>query len=63
MATKLISSPGEVGLDFSDILAQPGVVMEVRDDVLRDLMSSSAPLERPPVNDIHSDRLPIRTCV
>jgi len=38
MTTKLISSPDTVGIDPEEIRANPGALVEVHEDVLRDLM-------------------------
>lgn len=44
--TKLISSPNNIGLDPDDIRANPGALIEIHDDVLRDLMRTPHALEK-----------------
>jgi len=46
MTTKLINSPDAVGIDPEEIRVNPGAVREIHEDVLRDLMRTSAPIER-----------------
>lgn len=46
MSTQLISAPAEVGIDPAEIAARPGSLIELRDDVLRDLMCSPHAVER-----------------
>lgn len=45
--TKLISSPDTIGIDPEEIQANPGAIVEVHEDVLRDLMRTPAAIERP----------------
>jgi hypothetical protein len=47
MTTKLISSPDTVGIDPEEIRANPGALVEVHEDVLRDLMRTPHAIERP----------------
>lgn len=46
---RLIASPADIGIDAAleaDFRANPGAVVEVHEDVLRDLMSSPHPVQR-----------------
>lgn len=45
MRHKLIASSDLAG-DVAEIRANPGAVIEIRDDVLRDLMTCPYPIER-----------------
>lgn len=51
MTTKLIASPDTVGIDPEEIAANPGAIREVHEDVLRDLMRTHHPIERPRMSD------------
>jgi hypothetical protein len=44
---KLISSLADIGKDATDFEGNPGAVREVHEDVLRDLMKTNHPIERP----------------
>lgn len=47
MRTKLIASPDEVGIDRDEIARNPGAIVDIHEDVLRDLMTTPHPIERP----------------
>jgi hypothetical protein len=51
MTTKLIASPSDVGIDPAEVVANPGALREVHDDVLRDLMNTPHAIERPSVTE------------
>lgn len=40
MSTKLIAQPADVGIDPADIAANPGAIVDIHEDVLRDLMTA-----------------------
>lgn len=64
MTTKLIESPDIVGIDPIEIVANPGAIREVHEDVLRDLMQTSHPIERPRITERADAEHPRhRTCV
>ena len=44
---KLISNPNSVGIDAEEIRANPGAIVDIHEDVLRDLMRTSHATERP----------------
>lgn len=44
--TKLIASSDNIGLDADDVRANPGALIDIHEDVLRDLMASDAPRQR-----------------
>jgi hypothetical protein len=46
MTTKLISSPDTVRIDPEEIRANPGALVEIHEDVLRDLMQTPHALQR-----------------
>jgi hypothetical protein len=67
--TRLIASPDNVGIDVDDIRVNPGTLIDIHEDVLRDLMTASAPRQRrapsigataPESGNFHAPR---RTCV
>ena len=49
--SKLISSPDTVGIDPEEVRANPGVIVEVHEDVLRDLMRTPHAIERPQLTE------------
>ena len=51
MCTKLIASPDDVGIDPEEIAANPGALLEVHTEVLRDLMTTPHAVERPRVTE------------
>lgn len=62
--TKLIASPDIVGIDPEEVAAHPGVIREIREDVLRDLMNTPHAIERPRVTERGDPDHPRRrTCV
>ncbi len=64
MTTKLIASPADIGMDPNEIAANPGAILEVHEDVLRDLMTTPHPVERPGLRDRADAEHPRRrTCV
>ena len=61
---KLISSPDTVGIDPEEIRANPGAIVDIHEDVLRDLMRTSAPIERARITERGDSEHPRRrTCV
>lgn len=64
MRTKLIDSPGTVGIDPAEVAANPGVILEVHEDVLRELMTTPHAIERPTITERADTEHPRRrTCV
>lgn len=64
MTTRLIDSPDAIGIDPAEIVANPGVIREVHEDVLRDLMQTPHAIERPGINERADSAHPRhRTCV
>ena len=64
MTTRLIDSPDAVGIDPTEVAANPGVILEVHEDVLRDLMQTPHAVERPSINErADADHPRHRTCV
>jgi hypothetical protein len=64
MTTKLIDSPDTVGIDPAEVVANPGVIREVHEDVLRDLMRTPHAIERPTITERADAEHPRRrTCV
>lgn len=62
--TKLISSPDTVGIDPEEIRANPGAIVEVHEDVLRDLMRTPHAIERPRLTERADSEHPRRrVCV
>lgn len=62
--TRLISSPATVGIDPEEIRANPGAIIDIHDDVLRDLMQTSAAIERPRLTErADADHPRRRVCV
>lgn len=51
MPTKLIDSPDNVGIDPAEVAANPGVIREFHEDVLRDLMRTPHAIERPRITE------------
>lgn len=49
--TKLIPSPDIVGIDPEEIRANPGALVEVHEDVLRELMTTPHAIERPRLSE------------
>ena len=49
--TKLIPSPDIVGIDAEEIRANPGALVEVHEDVLRELMTTPHAIERPRLSE------------
>ncbi len=49
--TKLISGPSQVGINAADVRANPGSIVDVRDDVLRELMKTPHAIERPTLSE------------
>lgn len=43
---KLISDPKQVGIDAADIAACPGAIVDIHEDVLRELMQTPHALQR-----------------
>lgn len=43
---KLIAHPSQVGIDPEEIRANPGALVEIHEDVLRDLMTTPHPIQR-----------------
>jgi len=63
MSVQLIPSPDIIGLE-EEVAANPGALIELRDDVLRDLMSSPHALELPRVIErADHDHPRRRTCI
>jgi len=61
---KLISSPDIVGIDLEEIRANPGAIVDIHENVLRDLMRTSAPIERPRITERGDSEYPRRrVCV
>lgn len=66
---KLISSPEDIGISEDILRNSPGAILEIRDDVLSDLMSSPHPVlvraghtgARSHGSGVH--RAPRRTCI
>lgn len=64
MNTKLIASPETVGIDREEIAANPGAIVEIHDDVLRDLMRTPHAIERQGLSERGDAAHPRhRTCV
>lgn len=64
MNTKLISSPDTVGIDPEEIRANPGALVDIKDDVLRDLMRTPHAIERPNLTERGDSEHPRRrVCV
>lgn len=62
--TRLISSPDTVGIDAEEIYANPGALIEIHEDVLRDLMRTSAAIERPRISErVDGEHPRRRVCV
>lgn len=62
--TKLITSPDAVGIDPDEVRTNPGVLVEIHADVLRDLMRTPHAVERPNLNERADAEHPRRrTCV
>lgn len=62
--TKLITSPDAIGIYPSDFINNPGVIHDIHEDVLRDLMQTSHAIERPRINERgDADHPRRRTCV
>lgn len=47
MTTKLIPHSDNVGIDPEEIRANPGALIDIHEDVLRDLMKTPHAIERP----------------
>lgn len=64
MTTKLVASPDLIGIDPDEVAANPGVIREVHEDVLRDLMRTPHPIERQGLTERGDAAHPRhRTCV
>lgn len=62
--TRLISTPAAIGIDPEEIRSNPGAIREVHEDVLRDLMTTPHPIERPGLRERADATHPRRrTCV
>lgn len=62
--TKLIPSPDAVGIDPNEVRANPGALVEIHADVLRDLMRTPHAIERPNLSERADAEHPRRrTCV
>jgi hypothetical protein len=62
--TRLINSPNTVGIDPAEVVANPGVIREVHEDVLRDLMTTPHAIERVQITERADAEHPRRrTCV
>lgn len=48
---KLISEPSQVGIDAAEFRENPGVIIDIHTDVLRDLMAAPHAIERPRVSE------------
>ena len=51
MTKKLIASPDTVGIDAAEVAANPGVIRDIHEDVLRDLMTTPHAIERPRITE------------
>ena len=51
MKTKLISDPAAAGIDVDDVRTNPGALVEIHEDVLRDLMRTPHAIERPNLSE------------
>lgn len=61
---KLISDPTQVGIDPEEISANPGAIVDIHDDVLRDLMRTPHAIERPRLTERGDSEHPRRrVCV
>lgn len=62
---KLIPSPDTVGIDPEEIRANPGAIVDIHEDVLRDLMKTPHAIERPRLHREQSEggHPRHRTCV
>jgi hypothetical protein len=47
MTTKLIESPDMVGIDPEEIRANPAAIVDIHEDVVRDLMKTPHATEKP----------------
>lgn len=64
MTTKLVPSPDIVGIDPDEVAANPGVIREFHEDVLRDLMRTPHAIERQGLSERGDAEHPRhRTCV
>lgn len=43
---KLIADPAELNIDVNEVCANPGVIMDIHNEVLRDLMQTPHAIER-----------------
>lgn len=51
MTTKLIPSPAAAGIDVDEVRTNPGALVEIHEDVLRDLMRTPHAIERPNLSE------------
>lgn len=64
MTTKLIPSMNDGGATEREVRANPGCVTEIREDVLRDLMTTPHAIERPTIRErADADHPRRRVCV
>lgn len=62
--TRLISSPDTVGIDVEEVRARPGALVDIHEDVLRDLMRTPHAIERPRVGErVNAERPRRRVCI
>jgi hypothetical protein len=61
---RLIDSPDTVGIDPEEIRENPGAIVDIHEDVLRDLMRTPHAIERPRITErADADHPRHRTCV
>lgn len=63
---KLISGPTQIGIDEEDVRANAGALVDIHEDVLRDLMRTPHAIERAQLSDrgdIHGEHPRRRVCI